>query len=231
VCIDVKTPPKVALLVETSNAYARGLLRGFVSYIREHRPWSLYLSEHNRGDRPPGWLAGWKGQGIIARIETPAMAAVARKLQMPIVDVSAARLIPSLPWFETDDGAIAHLAAEHLIECGFKQFAFAGDERFNWSNWRCEHYQRSLKAAGHECHVYRPSKGAAAPDDQAVVPGIRHPRVLFWSGRGSTDRMAGVHGQRPGPRHDPPRHGSLIGHRVSQTPCDACVRNRRRGQH
>jgi LacI family transcriptional regulator len=168
VCIDVKTPPKVALLVETSNAYARGLLRGIVSYIREHRPWSLYLSEHNRGDRPPGWLAGWKGPGIIARIETPAMAAVARKLQMPIVDVSAARLIPSLPWFETDDGAIAHLAAEHLIECGFKQFAFAGDERFNWSNWRCEHYQRSLKAAGHECHVYRPSKGFSIDDERQV---------------------------------------------------------------
>ena len=53
----VKTPLKVALLVETSNTYARGLLRGIVSYIREHRPWSLYLSEHNRGDRPPGWLA------------------------------------------------------------------------------------------------------------------------------------------------------------------------------
>jgi LacI family transcriptional regulator len=34
----VKLPPKVALLVETSNSYARGLLRGVVSYISEHRP-------------------------------------------------------------------------------------------------------------------------------------------------------------------------------------------------
>src|SRR5205814_7588687 len=40
----LKAPVKVALLVETSNAYARGLLRGIVSYIREHRLWSLYLS-------------------------------------------------------------------------------------------------------------------------------------------------------------------------------------------
>ena len=44
---------KVALLIETSNAYARGLLRGVVTYIREHRPWSLYLAEHGRGDKPP----------------------------------------------------------------------------------------------------------------------------------------------------------------------------------
>lgn len=45
--------PKVALLIETSNAYARGLMRGIVGYMREHRPWSIYLSEHMRGDRPP----------------------------------------------------------------------------------------------------------------------------------------------------------------------------------
>ena len=114
---------QVALLIETSNAYARGLLRGIVAYIREHRPWSLYLAEHSRGDQPPSWLRGWRGDGIIARIETPAMAKALRPLKIPIVDVSAARLIPSLPWFETDDAAFAQAAFEHLRERGFKRFA------------------------------------------------------------------------------------------------------------
>lgn len=154
----MKEPPKVALLVETSNAYARGLLRGIVSYIREHRQWSLYLSEHNRGDQPPGWLARWNGHGIIARIENHAIAQGLRGLAVPIVDVSAARLIPALPWFETDDGAIAHLAAEHLLERGFRHFGYAGDDRFNWSKWRCEHFQNSIRAAGRDCSVYRPSR-------------------------------------------------------------------------
>ena len=61
--------PRVALLIETSNEYARQLLHGVIAFIREHRPWSLYLSEHGRGERPPPWLTGWKGDGIIARIE------------------------------------------------------------------------------------------------------------------------------------------------------------------
>src|ERR1041385_4588363 len=105
----LKVPLKIALLIETSNSYARGLLRGIVSYNREHRPWSLYLSEHNRGDKPPRWLAHWKGSGIIARIENSAIAAALRQVSVPMVDVSAARLIPSLPWFETDDqSAAAH---------------------------------------------------------------------------------------------------------------------------
>ena len=39
----------VALLVETSNAYARGLLRGIAARVHE-RGWSVYLSEHGRGE-------------------------------------------------------------------------------------------------------------------------------------------------------------------------------------
>ena len=164
----MKASLKVALLIETSNSYARGLLRGIVSYIREHGPWSLYLSEHNRGDKPPRWLAHWKGQGIIARVENAAIADALRQVSAPIVDVSAARLIPSLPWFETDDGAIAHLAADHLLERGFRYFAYAGDARFNWSKWRSEHFQNCIRAAGHRCFTYRPTKGFTLDDEGQV---------------------------------------------------------------
>src|SRR5688500_8540537 len=59
--------PRVALLIETSNAYARGLLRGIAAYVREHG-WSVYLAEHGRGAEAPPWLRSWDGDGIIARI-------------------------------------------------------------------------------------------------------------------------------------------------------------------
>jgi LacI family transcriptional regulator len=154
----MNTAPKVALLIETSNSYARGLLGGIVSYVRTHQPWSFYLSEHNRGDRPASWLSRWKGDGIIARIENDAIARALRTLDLPVVDVSAARLIPALPWVETDDAEIARLAAEHFLERGFKHFAFCGEPRFNWSNWRCEHFQKRAQAADRECFVYQARK-------------------------------------------------------------------------
>jgi LacI family transcriptional regulator len=110
----VRAVPKVALLIETSNAYARGLLRGVVAHMREHHSWSIYLSEHMRGDRPPAWLVDWDGDGVIARIENQAIAKAVERLGAPTVDVSAARLIPTLPWVETNDAAIARLAADHL---------------------------------------------------------------------------------------------------------------------
>ena len=175
------TPPRkttgarrrqVALLIETSNAYARGLLQGVVHYIREHRPWSFHLMEQGRGDDPPPWLANWQGDGIIARIETPRIARAVRKAGLPTVDVSAARLVPELPWVETDDAEIARLAAEHLLERGFKHFGFCGDERFNWSAWREEQFRARIAAAAQTLHVFEPPP-AAAGDVAAEAAALR----------------------------------------------------------
>jgi LacI family transcriptional regulator len=123
-----------------SNEYARGLLRGIVGYVREHRPWTTYLAEHARGDQPPAWLENWDGDGIIARVENPQIACVVTKPGLPVVDVSAANLVPGVPWVETDDTLIAQAAFDHLIERGFRNLAFTGDERFNWSNWRRDRF-------------------------------------------------------------------------------------------
>jgi LacI family transcriptional regulator len=170
--------PKIALLIETSNAYARGLLRGIVHYLHQHRPWSIFLAEHGRGDHPPSWLAGWDGDGIIARIENQAIADALARLKMPIVDVSAARLLPKLPWFETDDGAIARLAAEHLLERGFRHFGYCGDPSFNWSNWRSEHFLRLIQDAGFNCHVYQVPRRRPGQEDRELESIIEWVREL-----------------------------------------------------
>ncbi len=152
----MKTQRRVALLIETSNAYGRGLLRGVVAYVREHRPWSFYFVEQGRGDLPPEWLAGWDGDGIIARIENPRIAKAVADSRLPAVDISAARLIPSIPWVETHDAAVSKMAAEHLLERGFRHFGFCGDGRFNWSRWRCEHFANAIREAGFECSIHQP---------------------------------------------------------------------------
>lgn len=150
----MRNRPSVALLVETSNAYARGLMDGIVAYQREHELWSIYLGEQERGARPPAWLRHWKGDGIIARIETDAIASVVRRLQLPTVDVSAARKVRNIPWVETDDRELARLAARHLIDRGFRSLAFCGEPHFNWSKWREQHFALCAQEAGCECHVF-----------------------------------------------------------------------------
>src|SRR5262245_3059062 len=123
---------RVALVIETSNSYARGLLDGIADYVRDHEPWSIYLPEQRRGDKPPDWLRGWDGDGIIARVENAETATRVRSARLPTVDVSAARLLPTVPWVETDDREIASMAFNHLAERGFNSFGFLGEPAFNW---------------------------------------------------------------------------------------------------
>jgi LacI family transcriptional regulator len=147
----MKPSKQVALLIETSNAYGRGLLRGIMAYVREHEPWALRLTEHGRGEVGRHELAGWKGHGAIARVENERIAAAIRHFKRPVVDVSAARLLPGLPWVETDDEAIARAAADHLLARGLRNFGYCGVDRFNWSRWRREAFHRYLAAAGLAC--------------------------------------------------------------------------------
>ncbi|TWT66441.1 Xylose operon regulatory protein [Allorhodopirellula solitaria] len=144
----------VALLVETSNSYSRGVLEGIVDYVRKHERWSIFLPEQERGGEPPKWLGRWQGDGIIARIENDSIARALTRSQMPVVDVSAARHLPSIPWVETDDVAIARLAVEHLLDRGFRNLAYCGDPGFNWSNWRRDEFRKLAQSENFEPHVF-----------------------------------------------------------------------------
>ena len=144
---------RVALIIETSNEYARGLLHGIRAYIREHQAWEIDLDERRRGEAT-GWLKDFKGDGVIARIENAAIAREVLDSKLPCIDVSAARQVPGIPWVETDDAEIARLAFEHLKERGLRHLGFCGDPRFNWSDWRQAQFARHAADAGFDCRVF-----------------------------------------------------------------------------
>ncbi len=129
--------PRVALLVETSLASGREILRGIARYVREHRPWTLYHEPHALEDSVPRWLKRWRGDGIIARVQTPAMARAVAALGIPVVDVLGVVESP-FPLVHVDDYAIARMAAEHFMERGLERFGFFGIEGENWSRQRYE---------------------------------------------------------------------------------------------
>src|SRR5882757_7825761 len=83
-----ETCPKVALLIETSRGYGRALLRGIVRYARLHGPWSFYITPGDFEQALPK-MKLWGGSGIIARVETRAMAEAIVDAQIPAVLVGA----------------------------------------------------------------------------------------------------------------------------------------------
>src|SRR5208282_4950628 len=161
----------VAVIVETSNSYARGVLRGIHEYARTRHGWSLYLTEHGRHEFDESFACNWKFDGVIARIETDQMARIITDMDVPTVDVSAARLIQGIPWVETDDEAITRLALDHLRDCGLQNFAFFGDPFYNWSIWRQQSFKRILGRPDIiQSRIFN-------------LPARKEPRVQWWTQR------------------------------------------------
>lgn len=150
----------VVVLVESSRAYGRGLLRGIAQYNREQGPWSLYLQPHGLGAPPPPWLQTWQGDGILARICDRTMARAVLRWRRPVVDLRGDLPDSQIPFIGVDNRAVGHLAAEHLLECGLRHFAFCalppGSARIRIA--RRDPFVERIARAGHRVHVLPDSK-------------------------------------------------------------------------
>jgi LacI family transcriptional regulator len=145
----------VVLLIETSNAYGRGILQGVNTYIQEHGHWTIYLAERGRGERAPAWLAGWRGDGILARIENQAIAKVVLESGLPTVDLCTTAMDLGLPSVQADEDATVRLALDHLRERGFERFGFYSVGGVGgWSENRREHFRRLLAETDFEHHIF-----------------------------------------------------------------------------
>lgn len=158
----------VALLVETSLASGRDILRGIARHVREHESWALYHEPRSLEDSVPRWLRHWKGDGIIARIQNRAIAKEVAATGIPVVDVLG--VVPTrFPLVHVDDAAIARMGAEHLLERGLRRFGFFGISGENWSARRRDAFISRVEAAGCQGQVHELSRSAASSSSWETV--------------------------------------------------------------
>lgn len=146
--------PHVALMVETSSIYGRRILQGIARYLRSHRPWSVFVEQRALESLPPRWLESWRGDGVISRLHNPAFAEAIRKARVAAVDLTHRRPPFGLPRIASDDLATGRLAAEHLLERGFRSFAFCGFTGMLWSTRRGESFLGALADSGDSGRVF-----------------------------------------------------------------------------
>lgn len=115
--------PHVAIFIETSRSYGRGLLRGVRRYLTLHGPWSVFIESRALESEPPPWLKSWRGDGILTRTGTQKMADVIRDVGVPTVELRSTRLKHNFPFIGADNENLGRMIAEHLLERGFRQFA------------------------------------------------------------------------------------------------------------
>ena len=152
------------MLIETARGYGRQLLRGIVRYARLNGPWGFYVSPGDFEQALPK-MQQWGGTGIIARIETPKIAAAILKTGLPTIalDLSEEQLRPDHPLSQLGEVAsgsreAAQMAADHLLERKFSHYAFVGSGDRVWSLRRRDSFCQRVRAAGFEPHVYQPPR-------------------------------------------------------------------------
>jgi LacI family transcriptional regulator len=176
--------PHIALLIETSREYGRGLLRGVSRYHQEHGPWSIYFEPHGLNEPPPSWLKNWRGDGILARIDDRRTADMILAAGLPAVDIRGALEDLPIPFVGLDNRPICQLGFEHLQECGLQNFAFCGTPRGENPNQdrRCDMFVEFVEAAGKNCEIFvgspRRGKGSWETEQQQIsrwLKGLRKP--------------------------------------------------------
>jgi len=167
--------PRVALLIESSRAYGRGLLAGIAAYVRTHRPWSIYHQERTMADAAPRWLSDFDGDGVIARLESKKLVEQIQALKLPTVDLRGLHDLPGVPLIETDDRAVVQRAVEHFTERGFEHLAFCGFAGANYSQRRLKYFHEQLQQLGFTPHVYEGSPDMRFGDTAAIeARGLLH---------------------------------------------------------
>jgi LacI family transcriptional regulator len=149
--------PRVALLIESSRAYGRAALSGISKYVRENAHWSIFIQEHSLSNDLPGWFKNWKGDGIITRIEAPALGAVLKRLDIPVVFLRNVAPGVKIHSFLTDNSGVSRAAFEHLRERGFRHFAFCGFNGADYSDERRDGFSRFVTETGARCHIFEES--------------------------------------------------------------------------
>ncbi len=151
----------IALIYDATLPYDLKIIEGVAAYVQEVGNWSVYIEEYALGKQQLPNLHTWHGDGILADFDDPKIGQEVQELDIPVVGFGGGYgwYDPSskIPYFFADNQGIARMGAQHLLERGFRNFAFCGypSTKINgWSAKRAEAFCECVEAAGFDCSIY-----------------------------------------------------------------------------
>jgi LacI family transcriptional regulator len=162
---------RVALVLPTEYAYARGVLRGIIARTRQRNMYAADARSHGSRASPEAlpwlfnvfrgihghsgrflsrWFKDWNPDGIIGQIYDDRLARVYRATRKPVVELFESRARSEFPRILPDDVATGELAARHFLERGFRHFAFFGAPWMLWSRERETGFRAAVERAFRE---------------------------------------------------------------------------------
>ncbi|MFA6174215.1 MAG: DNA-binding transcriptional regulator [Kiritimatiellales bacterium] len=166
--------PRIMILMDPARGYDRALMRGMAHYVHTAGPVQFF--------QPPPFWERWDHYSLVEFIQeskVDGMILIERedidallKLKIPmVVSPYNRRKIAKVINLVTDHQAVGRLAADHLLQSGFRQFAFCGYNDMFWSDERLAGFKARLSEEGFVPDVY--TGKASSPSDEKV-------RLLIW---------------------------------------------------
>ena len=145
---------RIALLIETSRYYGRGILMGIAKYSHLHGPFAFYSETGGRDKTSYEELKDWKIDGIIARDEK--LDKKVMEMGLPLV-VYVSRTDPKKYQniIIADNITIGSMAAEHFLERKYHNFGYCGFSDVDYSKIRHRSFAERLSKEGFSVSVYK----------------------------------------------------------------------------
>jgi LacI family transcriptional regulator len=197
---------RVVLLMSPGAGYERGLFRGIARYAQHYGPWvflpiweqgviekvlplgvDLEILRQKRRRHESKSIAQalrrLEVTGVIGRLITPEIIEAIFSLNLPTVGMDLSdeqladrRFTQRISEIRPDAHKVGRMAAEHLLERGFRRFAYCGHPKTpNWSRMRGEGFCERLREAGFDCDLYKPPQTRSS-----IIWNREHPSVMNW---------------------------------------------------
>jgi LacI family transcriptional regulator len=152
---------RVALIYDAKLPYDLKVISGIARYMHERGGFIIYIEEDALANQKLPNLRTWDGDGIIADFDDAGVAAAVLQARLPVVGFGGGYggypRNSIIPYFFNNQRAIGIMAADHLLERGFSNFAYCGYSREIarlWSDERREGFAARVQKLGFHCDTY-----------------------------------------------------------------------------
>jgi len=137
---------RIGLVFSHTLAYCRGVLRGIKHYAETVPHWTfLPVSPEPQAIRT---LRSLRPAAVIAHLFSEELAESLKRLRVPVVNVCGVLPKSAFPRIGVDDYRCGVLAAEHLLERGFRHFGFVGHRNHVYSLRREAGFRERIASSG-----------------------------------------------------------------------------------
>lgn len=152
---------RIALIYDARSTYDLKVMSGVAAYLQEGHQYSVFIEENALKDQRLPDLRSWEGDGIIGNFDDPGIARRVTQAQLPVVGFGGGYgwyvAGSAIPYFYTNNKAIAILTADHLLDRGFKHFAYCGYAKSainGWSQERQDAFESYVRRRATSCAIF-----------------------------------------------------------------------------